>query len=362
MDLEERLQLVMRNTEEVVTPPEMRRLLEENPHPHAYWGFECSGLMHIGTGLVCGSKIKDMLKAGFRFTVFLADWHSWINNKFGGDMEKIRYAGEYFKHCFTALGVKGERLRFVWASELVEDSEYWEKVIRIAKAVSLRRTMRALPIMGRTMGLADFETAWLVYPCMQAADIFYMNVDVACAGIDQRKVHMLARDVAEKRGWRKPICLHTHLIMSLRGPESRMEGKFDENEEVDFQIGVKMSKSIPQSAIFVHDSPEEIRKKIRGAYCPPQEAHGNPVLELAKYVVFTHMDTLHIDRPQKYGGAVTYNSYEELERDYLAGKLHPLDLKEGVAEALIEILAPVREYFKGREKIIERMLSMEITR
>jgi len=362
LDVEERVQLVVRNTEEVVTPAELRELLQENPHPHAYWGFECSGPMHIGMGLICGSKIKDMLKAGLKFTIFLADWHSWINNKFGGDMEKIRFAGEYFKHCFTALGVKGENLRFLWASELVDDVEYWEKVIRIAKAASLRRVMRALPIMGRTLGLSDFEAAWLVSPCMQAADIFHMKVDVACAGIDQRKVHMLARDVAEKQGWRKPICVHTHLLMNLRGPASRMEGTFDENEEVNFQIGTKMSKSLPQSAIFIHDQPEEIRNKVRGAYCPPREVRGNPVLELAKYVVFTHMSELEIRRSKEYGGSVTFHGYEELERAYVKGELHPLDLKNGVADALTEILEPVREYFKGREKIIERMLSMEVTR
>ena len=317
-------------------------------------------IMHIGMGLVCGSKIKDMIEAGFEFIIFLADWHSWINNKLGGNLENIRTCGEYFKHCFTALGIKPEKVRYVWASELARDIKYWEKVIRIAKSVSLRRTWRALPIMGREMNLQDMETAWVYYPCMQAADIFYMDLDVACAGMDQRKAHMLARDVAEKTGWKKPVCVHTHLLMGLQGPGKM--GSFDENAEINLQISSKMSKSIPKSCIFVHDSPEEIRAKLRAAYCPPKEARGNPVLELARYVIFAERNVLEVPRPERYGGPVAFESYGELEKSYVEGRLHPLDLKEGVAEALIEILAPVREYFRQHPEPLERMLEMKITR
>ena len=317
--------------------------------------------MHIGMGLVCGSKIKDMVDAGFEFIIFLADWHSWINNKLGGNFENIRICGEYFKHCFTALGIKPESVKYLWASDIAKDIEYWEKVIRVAKSVTLRRTWRALPIMGREMNLKDMETAWVYYPCMQAADIFHMDLDVACAGIDQRKVHMLARDVAEKMGWKKPICVHTHLVMGLQGPKGAA-GRFDENVDINLQISSKMSKSMPGNCIFIHDPPEDIRAKIRAAYCPPRQAEGNPVLELAKYVVFAERDVLEIPRPTKYGGPKSFSGYAELEREYVAGKLHPLDLKEGVAEALTEILAPVREYFRQHPQPLEKMMKMEITR
>ena len=197
MDLQKRIDLVMRNTTEVVTPEEIRTLLETNNSPRAYWGFECSGLLHIGIGLVCSAKVKHLVNAGFKFTIFLADWHSWINNKLGGDMENIRTCGEYLKQIFTALGLTPDKVEFRWASEIVDNVDYWEKVIRIAKSVSIKRTWRALPVMGRETSLTDMETAWVFYPCMQAADIFAMDIDVACSGIDQRKAHMLARDAAE---------------------------------------------------------------------------------------------------------------------------------------------------------------------
>ena len=317
--------------------------------------------MHIGMGLVCTSKIKDMTKAGFQFIVFLADWHSWINNKLGGDMEKIRIGGEYIKQCFTALGVTPDTVEYLWASDIAKDIEYWEKVIRIAKGASLQRTWRALPIMGREMIMTNVETAWVYYPCMQSADIFHMRLDVACAGIDQRKAHMLARDVAEKLGWKKPSCVHTHLLMGLQGPET-VEKEFDENADLNVQISSKMSKSIPKSCIFVHDTPSDIKTKIKEAYCPPKQVKGNPILELVRYVVFAERESLEIPRPAKYGGPENFGNYEETEKAYVKGKIHPLDLKNGVTEALVEILKPVREYFRRHPQLLEKMMEIEVTR
>jgi len=361
LDLEERLQLVARNTQEVVTREELRALLETETKPKAYWGFEASGLMHVGIGLICGAKIKDMVRAGFDFTVFLADWHSWINNKLGGDMANIRVCGEYFRDCFTGYGIKPESVRYRWTSDLAKDIDYWEKVIRIAKSASLQRTWRALPIMGRETSLTDMETAWVFYPCMQAADIFQQKLQAACASIDQRKAHMLARDAAEKLGWKKPVCVHTPLLVGLQGLQ-KSEKQFDENAELNIRIGSKMSKSVPESCIFMHDSPEEIEAKIRAAFCPPKQADGNPVMEIAKLVVFVERPSLTIPRAAKYGGAETFDSYSELEKAYSAGKLHPLDLKKGVSDALAEILAPVREYFRTHPKNLEKMLKLEVTR
>ena len=115
MDTKDRMHLVTRNAEEVITKDQIAEILETRSRPKAYWGFECSGLMHIGMGLIIGSKIRDMVNAGFDFTIFLADWHSWINNKLGGDMDNIRRCGEYFKDCFTGIGIPREKVSYVWA-------------------------------------------------------------------------------------------------------------------------------------------------------------------------------------------------------------------------------------------------------
>ncbi|WP_309492027.1 tyrosine--tRNA ligase [Candidatus Hecatella orcuttiae] len=313
----------------------------------------------MGTGFLCGAKIADMVEAGFDFTIFLADWHAWINNKLGGVMENIRLCGAYLKEGFAALGLTPSRVRFLWASELVARERYWENVLRVAKKATLSRVIRCLPIMGRALNPADVDAASLIYPSMQVADIFELGVDCACAGLDQRKAHMLARDVAEKLHLKKPVCLHTHLLPSLAGPSSRMGGVYDEDEALNLQISSKMSKSIPRSCIYIHDSPEDIRAKLMEAYCPPKQAAGNPVMEIARYVVFAKQKVLRLERKEKFGGPVDVEGYPQLEALYAAGKIHPLDLKNGVAEALIKILEPVRRHFKGKEDLLQRMVELE---
>ncbi|HMK84142.1 MAG TPA: tyrosine--tRNA ligase [Candidatus Bathyarchaeia archaeon] len=362
MDPETRLELVERGTEEVITRDELRSILETNSRPRAYWGFEASGLMHIGMGLVCGRKILDMIQAGFDFTIFLADWHSWINNKLGGKLENIKTCGEYFIQCFTALGISPSEATYSWASELTARQEYWERVVRVAKSVNVSRIWRALPIMGRELGNKDMEAAATFYPCMQVADIFELRLDVACAGLDQRKAHALARDVADKLGWHKPTIVHTHLMIGLAGTKKMDFTKFDEDATLNSQISSKMSKSIPESSILIHDKPDIIQNKIRAAYCPPKDIQNNSIIELARHVSFPWIGSVNIERPPKYGGTVTYTNINELESDYRDGKIHPADLKGAIASSLIQILAPVRNEFDKHPELLNKVEQMQITR
>ena len=247
MDTETRFKLVSQNLQEIITRDELRNLLETKETPRGYVGFEPSGMMHAGTGLIVGKKMQDYAEAGFHFIIFLADWHGWINNKMGGNMENIRAAGEYFKDCFTALGLPEGKVEYLWTSDLVDDKDYWEKVVRVMKSTSLKRMLRAMPIMGRSADSVDVESAWALYPALQTSDIFQMKLDVAAAGMDQRKVHMLAREVAPKLGYTPPVCLHGPLLPSLQ--DTSLEGSFDEDENINMTI-----KGLLQVAVNLYDA------------------------------------------------------------------------------------------------------------
>ncbi len=360
MDAEERLKLITRNAVEVVTPDDLRERLKSKGRLRAYIGFEPSGLFHIGW-MIWAIKVKDLVKAGVEMILLRATWHAWINDKLGGNMELIRKDADYIMHCLYALGIEPSSVKAVDADELVDDSDYWALALRIAKNVSLARVKRALTIMGRKAEEAEIDFSKLIYPAMQATDIFYLGVDIALGGMDQRKVHMLARELAPKLGKEKPIALHTPILTNLQGA-ARMEGA-----EVDEILAeAKMSKSKPEYCIFIHDPPEAIREKIRRAYCPPRQASFNPVLEINKYILFAQEGfVLHIDRPAKYGGPLDVYSYEELEKLYIEGKLHPLDLKNATAEALIKLLEPVRRYFESNaeaKRLLEEIKSAKPTR
>jgi len=180
--------------------------------------------------------------------------------------------------------------------------------------------------------------------------------------MDQRKAHVLARDVAEKLGIQKPISLHTPLLSGLVGGGRMDTTQFDENPELSSKISSKMSKSAPETSIIIHDKPEAIRDKIRRAYCPPKETKGNPILEIAKCVLLPWLGRLEIDRPERYGGPLEFASYIQLESEYKDGKIHPLDLKNAVAEGLVAVLEPVRDEFERHPSLLSQMEQMQVTR
>jgi len=343
MDLETKLELVKRVGEEIITEQELRELLQTKEHPIAYDGFEPSGIAHVPFGIYRAINLEDLINAGIHFKLWIADSFAWINNKMDGDLEKIRRVGEYFVEVWRASGVDMTKVEVLWATDAFQDKEYWKKVILIAKNTTLHRATRCLTIMGRKEGEIT-ETAQYFYPMMQTADIFYLQADICQLGLDQRRANMLAREIGPKLGWWKPVVVSHHMLMGLQGGK-QPEG-YDENRSFDVQISSKMSKSKPETCLYVHDTEAEIKKKISSAFCPPKVVEGNPVLDYCKHIIFRKTKTFMIERPAKFGGDIEFSSYSELEKAYQAGNLHPADLKAATAVAMNKIITPVREHFE----------------
>ena len=311
------LNLIKRNTEEIVTDDELSMLLKEEKSPVTYCGYEVSGPVHLGT-LVAISKQIDLQKAGLRVKVLFADVHTYLNRK--GSEKWIDEMVEYWRDSFIALGLK--RAEFIRGIEFEFDKEYIHDVLGLGLLTTLKRAFRSMQEIARDLEHA--RVSQMIYPLMQVADIKYLNIDIAHGGVEQRKIHMLARELLPEIGYKKPICIHTPLLSSLQGPQE------------------KMSSSKPETIIAIDEGPERIKEKISRAYCPPEEK-GNPILQICKYLIFPMMGKLEIKRKEKFGGDIEFNSYSELEKNYLEKRLHAMDLKSAVSEALIELLEPVRE-------------------
>jgi tyrosyl-tRNA synthetase len=377
MDNQKRFELIKKNAEEVMTEEDLKLLLESGTHIKHYIGFEISGKIHLGTGLMCMSKVKDFMDAGIECTVFLADWHSWINDKLGGDMEAIKkVAGGYFKEGLIASlkcwGGEPEKVKFVLGSDLYHGhDDYWATMIDVSKHTTLARMMRSITILGRKEG-ESVDFAKLIYPPMQVADILFQGINLPHAGLDQRKAQVIARDVAlkvkmsqllDKKGNPiKPVAVHHHLILGLGKPPVWPVPR-DQIQEV--WSALKMSKSKPDTCIFIHDSPDEIKRKIKNAFCLEGDIEFNPILDWTKYLIFhDEKQKLEINRPEKFGGKITYCCYADLEKDFKDKKLHPMDLKNAVAESLIRLLEPARKHFEQPKikTMLEELEKMMITR
>ncbi|BBG24633.1 tyrosine--tRNA ligase [Sulfuracidifex tepidarius] len=359
MNPDERLSLITRNLEEIVTTEELKQKLESGQVLKGYIGFEPSGLFHIGW-LIWAQKVKDLTEADVKMNLLEATWHAWINDKLGGDLQLIKEAGKYAVDVLETFGIDRSKINVVDAEDLVGDKDYWKLVIKISKNTSLARMKRAMTIMGRNAEEAEIDTSKLIYPAMQVADIYYMDLDIALGGTDQRKAHMLARDLSEKMGAKKVISLHTPLLVGLQGGE-RMNAPTDDE---DFMSNIKMSKSKPENAVFINDPADSVESKIMAAYCPRGVVENNPILQINKFIIFPKFNSLKIERDQKYGGDLEVKTYNELESLFAEGKLHPMDLKKATARKLNEIIEPMRQRLNSKPEMQEIVakISKNITR
>jgi tyrosyl-tRNA synthetase len=310
----ESYELATRNTVEVITDEELRSLLERD-NKSVYAGYEPSGEIHLGH-LVTVNKLIDLKEAGFNVIVLLADLHAFLNRK--GTMEHVRKLAEYNKRCFEGLGLRD--VKYILGSDLQLSPDYQLMVLRLSQQITLNRAKRSMDEVGRNMEAPTVSQ--MIYPIMQMVDIASLQVDAAVGGIDQRKIHMLAREHLPSVHYPAPVCIHTPILNGLDGK--------------------KMSSS-SGNYISVADSIEDIEKKCQKAFCPP-ECEENPVLQILQYHVFPRLGSVIIKRPAKFGGDREFDSFQDLSEAYRKGEIHPLDLKRAVASSVGEMLSCVRDY------------------
>lgn len=358
MDIDKKLQLIKEIGEEIVTEEELKKLFETKANPVAYDGFEPSGKVHIAQGILRAITVNKVVKTGIKFIMLSADWHAWANNKLGGDLNKIHDCGSYLIEVWKKSGMDLEKVKFVRSTDLLSEESYWKTVMQIARNSTVNRIIRCAQIMGRKES-ESLQASQILYPCMQCADIFELKCDITQLGMDQRKVNMLAREIGIKLGFWKPVVVSHHMLMGLGEPVS------NEKNAVERAIDLKMSKSKPDSAIFMTDSKNDVERKITKAYCPEGRIEENPIIEYCKYILFEKFKEIKIERPVKFGGDLSIGSFDELVKIYENKELHPMDLKQSVAKYINELLDPVRKHFEKNNKahdLLKKINSYETTR
>ena len=326
MDAAERIDLLTRYTEEVITEEEIAELLDDGS-PSAYIGYAPTGEMHIGH-FTTMRKLADFLRAGVEVTVLIADLHAHLDdNKSPFDLLDARsaYYETAIEGMIEAAGADPEDVEFVRGTDFQLDEEYTLEMYRMAAETTISRTQRAASEVVRESESPNL--GGLIYPLMQSLDVKALDADIAYGGVDQRGIYMLSREVLPDHGGDSPVCVFAPLLSGLSGG--------------------KMSASDAASKVNLTDSPDEVEEKIGQAYCPAGELEDNGVLEYLDHLVFPVLaergEDFVVERPEEYGGDLVYESYDAVEADFLSGELHPADLKPSAAAAISEVIDPVRE-------------------
>lgn len=338
MDIEEKFKLIKRNTEEIVSEEELKKILKEKKKPSVYLGTAITGRPHIGY-FVWVLKLSDFLRAGFKVKILLADLHGALDNTPWESLEK-RY--DYYKAIiplmFQSIGVNTKDLEFVKGSEFQLKPEYMYDVLQMATHNSINDCKRAA---SEVVKFGDNpKLAGLIYPIMQALDEEYLKVDVQYGGIDQRKILMFARENLPKIGYDARVEVMTPLIPGL--------------------IGKKMSASDAKSKIDLLDDEKNVLSKVLSAECVAGEID-NGVLAFLKNVIMViksdQKKKFVVKRDKKYGGDLIYTNYDSIEKDFIDKKLHPLDLKNALAEEINNLLVLFKKNKNKLEKLSKEAYS-----
>lgn len=328
----QKLALIKRNTQEIVKEEELLVLLKKRQQPSVYLGWSITGSPHVGY-YVPVLKLADFLKAGCKVKLLLADLHGALDNTPWDVLEKrYQHYAKVIPLMFTSIGAPIENFEIVKGSDFQLSKKYALDLLKLASFTTIHDAKKA---GSEVVKFGDNpKLSGLLYPLMQALDEEYLDVDIQYGGVDQRKILMFAREQLEKVGYKPRIEIMTPMIPGL--------------------VGKKMSASVPKSKIDLLDDEQAVKEKIKGAYCETGVVEDNGVLAFLKSVIMVlkqdNNQSFVIERPEKYGGNLTFKSYEEIEKLFISKKLHPLDLKTGVTKEINNLLSVFRKKKKSLEK------------
>ncbi len=320
MNVEEKMELIKRNIQEILGEEDLKKLISGKKEVSLYWGTMPTGSISIAYFFPM-MKIADFLKAGIKVKILLADVHAALDSVPWEELEKrTAYYKKATATMLETLGVSVDNLEFILGSDIQTTKEFYMDLLKLSTIVSAHDAKKAA---SEVVKLGDSpRLSGLIYPLVQVLDEEYLNVDMQFGGIDQRKIMVLAREILPKLGYKPRIEIMNPMIRGL--------------------VGEKMSSSIKSTKIDLMDKNKIVQKRINKADCIEGDPN-NGLMALSKYLIFGIKNKFVIERNEKYGGNLEFNSYMELEKAFVSKSLHPMDLKIGVANELNELLVNFRD-------------------
>lgn len=338
MNSQEKFDLITRNLQEIVSEDKIKEVLETR-NLKLYWGTAPTGCPHLGY-FVPIFKIADFLKAGCEVTILFANIHAYLDNM-KSTWELLEARTQFYefliKEMLLLVDVPLENLKFVRGTDFQLSKEYTLDMYKLSAMTSTRNASHAGADVVKQS--ESPKLSGLLYPELQALDEEYLKVDAQFGGVDQRKIFMYAREYLPKIGYSKRIHLMNPLVPGLG------------------ESG-KMSSSEPNSKIDFFDTDKQIRKKISKAFSQDGIIEGNGLLAILKYMLFLKFEhensEFKISRPEQYGGDISFKTYEQVEKAFENKELSSVDLKQGLSQALIDFITPIREKINQKEDLFQK--------
>lgn len=363
--------LITRDLSEIIGDDELKKKIKNNEELKVYWGTAPTGKIHIGY-LYPMRKIADFVNAGCSVKILLADLHAFLDSK--SDFEQLTHRTTYYQKVIESLleifHIDMSKVSFVIGSSFQLSPKYVLDMFKLGNICPINQAQKAGTEVVKQMKNPLITS--LLYPLMQSLDEQYLDIDIELGGIDQRKLFAFSRDYVPKIGYKNKIYLMNPIISGLStaqvtASESEEQAIFNQREmkcktcgqqlELKEQKIEKMSASDANTKIDILDTPKDIRKKFSKVFCVEGEINGDYTLYLIKTLLFPILNDIKkkffVNRPEKYGGNVTYMTYQEIENDFLDKKLYPADLKNAVSDILIDLLSGARQKFETLQNLVK---------
>uniref|UniRef100_A0A4W4G7A6 Tyrosine--tRNA ligase, cytoplasmic n=1 Tax=Electrophorus electricus TaxID=8005 RepID=A0A4W4G7A6_ELEEL len=320
---DEKFSLITRNLQEVLGEEKLKQILQER-ELKVYWGTATTGKPHVAY-FVPMSKIADFLKAGCQVTILFADLHAYLDNmKAPWELLELRvqYYEQVIKAMLESIGVPLDRLKFVKGTDFQLSREYTLDVYRLSSIVTEHDAKKAGAEVVKQV--EHPLLSGLLYPGLQV--LSFLQLDVMDTHLFKAFLFIL---YLPSLGYTKRIHMMNPMVPGLTGS--------------------KMSSSEEDSKIDLLDKKEDVKKKLKKAFCEPGNIQNNGVLSFVKHVLLPLNSEFVIKRDPKWGGDKVYTDFEEVEKDFAEEHIHPGDLKASVEVALNKLLDPIRKKFDTPE-------------
>ena len=299
------------------------------------WGVGPAGPIHFGYDTAALAQ-KGIIDEGGNHSILFADLHLMMSH--GLSYNDARRRAAYYEAVFSEG--YGLRAKFVRGSDFQVSSDYVAMLLSSSRGVSIPQLLKTLAAPTQGSSKTNRPLSSVLYSLMQCLDAVYLEAETVLADWGQKKIYDLLTD-PKALGEKIPALIELRASLSSRG----VPASYRYYPLMVDTAGKRLNESSSQTRISIHESPENILKKVKTMYAPPpgQTESTGRQNALLQYIEFSALPWVSLPvTVTTRNGAVMCDSMDDVKKFYDSGAVHPSDLKQFLGEVLIDRAKEVR--------------------